>query len=140
LHPCKCTDSDLIGFFTALDIEHVLVLPTNRSCIFKRDAEERHQNSKEEVVLERHPNSFRVLVKRESGPIAALAVQCSGETLYCVSNNSGNDGNKLGADIVVTEVSKVFARYMLRNMASMVLVMLEFLLACMYVSNTLWML
>jgi hypothetical protein len=129
--PIQATRSDLIRFFTGLDVEHVLILPTNRSRIIEWDAEEYHQNSKEEVVLERHPNSFRVLVKFSSAPIAALAAQRSGETLYCGSNKSGNDGNKLGANIAVTEVSKVFARYMLRNMASMVLVKLTFLFACM---------
>lgn len=103
--PIGCKPEEIRRFFSSLELERVVVLPSMGKQLVGWDADV------EAASISRYESTFRVYVKFPSSPLAILATERTGEILYC-----GKGDCRMGVKIAVTQVSKVTAQFLLKNM------------------------
>ena len=103
--PIGCKPEEVRRFFSTLQPERVIVLPSMNKKLVGWDAD------MEATFISRHESTFRVFVKFPSSPLAILATERTGEILYC-----GKGDSKVGVKIAVAQVSKVMTQFLLKNM------------------------
>jgi len=111
--PLGTTAGQIRRFFSGLDPQRILLLPSNPATILDWDAKYKGNRNKGGVAVQRYPPVFRVLVKFHAAPTAELAVKRSGEVL---SIENKDDEEMKGASIAVTQMLKPMATYLLRHL------------------------
>mmetsp|Transcript_32235 Transcript_32235/g.67181 ORF Transcript_32235/g.67181 Transcript_32235/m.67181 type:complete len:416 (-) Transcript_32235:1498-2745(-) len=126
--PRGTTPSQIRRFFSGLDPQQILVLLSCSSEIDAWDSPGRPRRNKKQqqasstMIVQRHPSTFRVVVKFDSSPAAELAAERSGEPLEVTTRKTGDASpDTVRASIGVTHMVKAHANLILQKLSVNVL-------------------
>jgi hypothetical protein len=119
--PIGVTAGQIRKFFSGLNIHRLIVLPRHDFAVRELDTMATTDlPRKPGLRIERHaPSALRLLVKFDSAPAAALAVQRSGEVMPLLCSNTDDDNDQVvqGAAVCLTLVPKPYATVLLATLA-----------------------